>query len=47
MAKKVIKCFKCGEQGHKKWECTRKDARKEIAPPQNVWRKIREHCEAK
>ena len=42
-----MKCFKCGKQGHKKWECMRKNTREEVALPQNVWRKIKEHCEAK
>jgi len=42
-----VRCFKCGEQGHKKWECKKKEVKKEVALPQNVWKKIREHCGAK
>ena len=31
----VVKCFGCGEEGHKKWECLQKKERKreKTAPP--------------
>ena len=42
-------CFRCGEKGHKKWECPKrnKKRREEAAPPQEVWKKIKEHCGVK
>ena len=46
----VVKCFACGEKGHKKWECPRKNERsrkKEVAPPQDVWEKVKLHSSAK
>jgi len=43
----VVKCFRCDKQGHKKWKCKRKNNREEVALPQNVWRRIKEHCGAK
>jgi len=47
MVEEVVKCFRCGKQGHKKWECRRKNDREEVILPQNIWRRIREHCRAK
>ena len=34
--------FRCGEQGHKKWKCIRKNEwkKEEVTPPPNVWKKI-------
>ena len=31
----VVKCFRCGQEGHKKWECPQKreSRREEVAPP--------------
>ena len=42
----VVKCFWCGEKGHKKWECPKenKKRREEVASPQNVWEKIKQYC---
>ena len=42
-------CFRYGKEGHKKWECPKRNKRrkKEVAPPQKVWEKIKQHCEAK
>jgi len=45
-----VKCFTCGEEGHKKWECPRKkerSKREEMAPPREVWEKIKLHAGAK
>ena len=40
-----VKCFGCGEKGHKKWECLniKKRKQEEVAPPQKVWEKVKEH----
>ena len=45
----VVKCFTCGEEGHKKWECPRKreSKREEAAPPREVWEKVKLHSRAK
>jgi len=44
-----VKCFRCGEKRHKKWECPqiKEKKREEVTPPCKVWRKIKEHYEAK
>jgi len=45
-----IQCFKCGEEGHKKWECPKmRDTKrkKEEAPAPEVWRKVQEHSRTK
>ena len=46
----AVKCFACGEEGHKKWECPRKkerSKREEKAPPREVWEKVKLHTGAK
>jgi len=45
IVKDVVKCFGCGEEGHKKWECSRKkEGRKEeAAPPREIWEKVKKH----
>jgi len=50
IVEKEVWCFKCGEKGHKKWECPKmKEKRREekAAPPQEVWKKVKEHCGAR
>ena len=50
MVKNMAKCFACGEEGHKKWECPRKKKRRkseEAAPPREVWEKVKLHSGAK
>jgi len=45
-----VRCFACGEKGHKKWEYPRKSKRsrnKEVAPPQKVWEKVKLHSGTK
>ena len=44
-----VKCFGCGKEGHKKWECPRKreSEREEVAPPRDVWEKVKLHSHAK
>ena len=45
-----MRCFKCGEEGHKKWECSKgRDMKREEekAPAPGVWSKVREHSGAK
>ena len=39
-------CFKCGKEGHKKWECSQRKEkkRKKVVPPCEVWKKVKEHC---
>ena len=39
-------CFRCGERGHKKWVCPQKK-REKVAPPQEVWKKVKEHSGAR
>jgi len=39
VVREVVKCFGCGREGHKKWECPKKNERSrkdEAAPPQAV-----------
>ena len=46
----VVKCFGCGKEGHKKWECPRKKERsrsEEAAPSKEVWEKVKLHSGAK
>jgi len=46
----VVRCFGCREEGHKKWECPRKKERsknEEVAPPREVWEKVKLHSGAK
>jgi len=48
--KEEPRCFRYGGKEHKKWECLqmRKERReKEVALPQNVWRKVKKHSRAK
>jgi len=35
IAREEVKCFGCGEKGHKKWECLQKKERRreEVVPP--------------
>jgi len=45
----AVKCFACGGEGHKKWDCPRKrkGRRKEAAPQREVWEKVKLHSCAK
>ena len=47
--KEVVKCFGCGKEGHKKWECPRKreSEREEVVPPKDVWERVKLHSRAK
>jgi len=50
IVKEAVKCFGCGEEGHKKWECSKKKERRrkeETAPPHEVWEKVKEHSGAR
>ena len=50
MVEDVVRCFGCGEEGHKKWECLRKKERsknEEVASPREVWEKVKLHSGAK
>jgi len=47
--KEGVRCFKCGEEEHKKWECPKikERRREEVAPSQEVRKKVKEHCGVK
>jgi len=49
VVRELVKCFGCGREGHKKWECSRKKEgeREEAAPPRDVWEKVKLHSRAK
>jgi len=50
VVREVVKCFGCGREGHKKWECPKKKGsnKKEVVPPQaGVWEKVKKHSRAK
>jgi len=50
VVREVVKCFGCGEEGHKKWECPKKNERsrkEEVAPSREVWKKVKLHSSAK
>jgi len=50
VVREVVKCFGCGKEGHKKWKCPQKNERsrkKEAAPQQAVWEKVKRHSRAK
>ena len=49
VVKNEVKCFGCGKEGHKKWECPRKreSKKEEAAPPRDVWEKVKLHSRAK
>ena len=49
VGKNEVKCFGCGKEGHKKWECPRKreSKKEEAAPPRDVWEKVKLHSRAK
>jgi len=43
-----VKCFGCGEKGHKKWECPNMKKKKEkMVLQQEVWKRVKEHSGAK
>jgi len=50
VVRNVVKCFGCGKEGHKKWECSRKEERsksEEAASIREVWKKVKLHSHAK
>jgi len=47
VVREVVKCFGCGREGHKKWECPKKNRKKEAVPPQAVWEKVKRHSRVK
>ena len=49
VVRELVKCFGCGREGHKKWECSRKkeSERQEAAPPREVWEKVKLHLRTK
>ena len=49
VVRELVKCFGCGREGHKKWECSRKkeSERQEAAPPREVWEKVKLHSRTK
>jgi len=49
VVRSVVKCFGCGKEGHKKWECPQKKEkqREEVMPPREVWEKVKKHSRAR
>jgi len=50
IVKEVVRCFGCGEKGHKKWECSKRKERRrkeETAPPCKMWEKVKKHSGAR
>jgi len=50
VVREVVKCFGCGGEGHKKWECPKKKEKsnkEEVVPPRAVWEKVKKHSKAK
>ena len=50
VVREVVKCFRCGKEGHKKWECSKKNKRsrkEEAASPRAVWKKVKRHSRVK
>jgi len=48
MIREEVKYFGCGEKRHKKWEYPNIKKKKEkAAPPQEVWKKVKEYSGAK
>ena len=50
VVRNVVKCFGCGGEGYKKWECLQKKERKRVeekAPPREVWEKVKKHSGAR
>ena len=49
VVKEEVKCFGCGEKGHKKWECSniKKTKQEKAVLPQEVWKKVKEHSRAR
>ena len=49
LVREAVKCFGCGQEGHKKRECLQKKERRkeEVAPPRAVWKKVKRHSGAK
>ena len=50
VVREVVKCFGCGKEGHKKWECPKKNERsrkEEVAPPKEIWEKVKLHSSTK
>jgi len=46
VVRNVVKCFGCGKEGHKRWECPQKKEKRreeEMAPPHKVWEKVKKH----
>ena len=50
VVREVVKCFGCGREGHKKWECPKKKERsnkREVVPLRAVWEKVKRHSRVK
>ena len=49
VVKQQMKCFWCGKEGHRKWECLEKNEmrKKEVALRQEIWEKVKKHCGVK
>jgi len=50
IVREVVKCFGCGEEGYKKWECPRKKERSKsegTTPPREIWKRVKLHSGTK
>jgi len=49
MMREEVKCFGCGEEGHKKWKCPnrRKRRQEEVVPQHKIWEKVKKHSEVR
>ena len=50
IVRETVRCFGCGEEGHRKWKCLRRKERrrkKEVVPPHEVWEKVKKHSRAR
>jgi len=47
MVVKGVQCFKCGKEGHKKWECPKMKEERRKKQRKQMWKEMKEHCGAR